>query len=63
MHHRRACGCPEQRALIVEADAAHDDAIQVDAYSPAAFARHHELPVELPVERSQRIARASERPH
>src|SRR5215468_3448177 len=41
---------PEQRALIVEAEAAHDDAIQVDAYSPTAFARHHELPAELPVE-------------
>jgi acyl-CoA dehydrogenase len=56
---------PEQRALLVEAEAAHDDAIQVDAYSPAAFARHHELPVELPVEppveRSQRVP-ASELP-
>jgi acyl-CoA dehydrogenase len=50
---------PEQRALIAEAEAAHDDAIQVDAYPPAAFARYHELPVE----RSQRVAPLSELPH
>jgi hypothetical protein len=58
---------PEQLALIGEAEAGHDDAIQVDAYSPAAFARHHEpaveLPVELPVERSPRVSPASELPH
>jgi hypothetical protein len=60
---------PEQRALIVEAEAAHDDAIQVDAYPPAAFARHPEPAepgepaLELPVERSQRGSPASELPH
>jgi acyl-CoA dehydrogenase len=58
---------PEQRALIVDAEAAHDDAIQVDAYSPTAFARDHDpavaLPVELPVERSQRLAPLNELPH
>jgi acyl-CoA dehydrogenase len=37
---------PEQRALIVEAEAAHEDAIQVDAYGPAALERHHEPPME-----------------
>jgi acyl-CoA dehydrogenase len=55
---------PEQRALIVEAEAAHDDAIQVDAYPPAALARRPELAElpELPAERSPR-APASELPH
>ncbi|HEX3765876.1 MAG TPA: acyl-CoA dehydrogenase [Kofleriaceae bacterium] len=64
---------PEQRALILEAEAARDDAIQVDAYTPGAFARHHEPPggpvepVEPPAEaamdRPSRAAQLRELPH
>jgi acyl-CoA dehydrogenase len=52
---------PEQRALILEAEAARDDAIQVDAYAPGAFAQKPEpaLPLEPPAEAMDR-ARATQ---
>jgi acyl-CoA dehydrogenase len=39
---------PEERSLVIEAAAARDDAIQVDAYSPAAFQYIAEPPRRSP---------------
>jgi len=48
---------PDERRLVREADAARDDAIQVDAYSPAAFQRAAEPP-QLPAARPEPPASA-----
>jgi acyl-CoA dehydrogenase len=38
---------PEERSLVIEAEAARGDAIQVDDYSPAALQRAVELMPQL----------------
>jgi hypothetical protein len=49
---------PEERSLVIEAEAVRDDAIQVDDYSPAALRHVAEPPPQFPPARPEPAASA-----